>query len=102
MACRRDASGCFAQTQWFSVGLAPSQMFWQNILSGKKLDSDHFFTSATARTSGDVATKGCCVYSDLNMKWPERFEERLHIFAHGETFDVDAFLEKSTLRPDFV
>lgn len=36
------------------------------------------------------------------MKWPERFEERLHIIAHGERFDVDAFLTKSTLRPDFV
>ena len=36
------------------------------------------------------------------MVWPERFEERLHIIAHGERFDVDAFLGKSTLRPDFV
>jgi hypothetical protein len=36
------------------------------------------------------------------MLWPERFEERLHIIAHGERFDVDAFLGKSTLRPDFV
>jgi len=36
------------------------------------------------------------------MEWPERFEERLHIFAHGETLDVDAFLADSTLRPDFV
>jgi hypothetical protein len=36
------------------------------------------------------------------MEWPERFEERLHIFAHGETLDVDAFLANSTLRPDFV
>jgi hypothetical protein len=36
------------------------------------------------------------------MEWPERFEERLHILAHGETFDVDAFLANSTLRPDFV
>ncbi|MGA9979184.1 MAG: DUF4279 domain-containing protein [Candidatus Sulfotelmatobacter sp.] len=36
------------------------------------------------------------------MEWPERFEERLHIIAHGETFDVDGFLESSTLRPDFV
>jgi hypothetical protein len=41
------------------------------------------------------------VYSDT-MEWPERFEERLHIFAHGETLDVDAFLADSTLRPDFV
>ncbi|HSY89940.1 MAG TPA: DUF4279 domain-containing protein [Candidatus Binatus sp.] len=36
------------------------------------------------------------------MLWPERFEERLHIFAHGERFDVDAFLANSSLRPDFV
>lgn len=36
------------------------------------------------------------------MEWPERFEERLHIFAQGEAFDVDAFLANSTLRPDFV
>lgn len=36
------------------------------------------------------------------MGWPERFEERLHIFAHGEPLDVDAFLANSTLRPDFV
>ena len=35
-------------------------------------------------------------------RWPERFSERLHIFAHGETFDVDAFLATSTLRPDYV
>ena len=34
--------------------------------------------------------------------WPQRFEERLHIFAHGETFDVDAFLENSRLHPDYV
>jgi hypothetical protein len=36
------------------------------------------------------------------MRWPDRFDERLHIFAHGETFDVDAFTATSTLRPDFV
>jgi hypothetical protein len=36
------------------------------------------------------------------MEWPERFQERLHIIAHGEKFDVDAFLANSTLRPDFV
>jgi len=36
------------------------------------------------------------------MVWPQRFEERLHIIAHGERFDVDAFLRESTLRPDFV
>ena len=34
--------------------------------------------------------------------WPDRFAERLHIFALGESFDVDAFLEQSPLRPDFV
>jgi hypothetical protein len=34
--------------------------------------------------------------------WPERFEERLHIFALGESFDVDAFLAQSTLCPSFV
>jgi hypothetical protein len=36
------------------------------------------------------------------MEWPERFSERFHIIAHGERFDVDSFLAKSTLRPDFV
>lgn len=36
------------------------------------------------------------------MVWPERFQERLHIIAHGEKFDVDAFLASSTLRPHFV
>lgn len=36
------------------------------------------------------------------MKWPDRFSERFHIFAHGPTFDVGAFLATSTLRPDFV
>src|SRR5262249_49464062 len=25
-----------------------------------------------------------------------------HLFAHGEAFDVDAFLQASTLRPDYV
>jgi hypothetical protein len=34
--------------------------------------------------------------------WPDRFSERFHIFALGESFDVDAFLSKSTLHPDFV
>jgi len=34
--------------------------------------------------------------------WPERFSEQLHIFAHGETFDVDAFLAASTLHPHYV
>ena len=39
---------------------------------------------------------------ELQLPWPHRFSERLHIFAHGETFDVDGFLAASTLRPDFV
>jgi hypothetical protein len=34
--------------------------------------------------------------------WPQRFDERLHIFAYGETFDADAFLTTSTLHPDYV
>ena len=34
--------------------------------------------------------------------WPERFSERLLIFAHGEAFDVDAFLAASALNPDYV
>jgi hypothetical protein len=34
--------------------------------------------------------------------WPDRFSERFHIFAHGETFDVDAFLATSTIHPDYV
>lgn len=34
--------------------------------------------------------------------WPDRFSERFHIFALGESFDVDAFLAQSALRPDFV
>lgn len=34
--------------------------------------------------------------------WPDRFSERFHIFALGETFDVDAFLAQSSLRPDFI
>jgi len=36
------------------------------------------------------------------LPWPDRFEERLHIFALGESFDVDAFLAESVLRPEFV
>src|SRR5262245_20835255 len=34
--------------------------------------------------------------------WPDRFHERFHIFAHGEGFDVEAFLATSPLRPDYV
>ena len=34
--------------------------------------------------------------------WPDKFSERFHIFALGETFDVDAFLAQSSLHPDFV
>lgn len=36
------------------------------------------------------------------MVWPDRFNERFHIIAHGERFNVDAFLRTSTLHPDFV
>ncbi len=36
------------------------------------------------------------------IPWPDRFSERFHIFAHGETFDVDAFLASSTLQPNYV
>ena len=36
------------------------------------------------------------------LPWPDRFEQRLHIFALGESFDVDAFLEQSKLKPDYV
>lgn len=38
----------------------------------------------------------------MNQAWHNRFSERFHIFALGETFDVDAFLAQSSLRPDFV
>ena len=34
--------------------------------------------------------------------WPDGFSQRLHIFAVGTSFDVDAFLAQSPLRPDFV
>lgn len=37
-----------------------------------------------------------------NQSWPDKFSERFHIFALGETFDVDAFLARSSLDPDFV
>ena len=37
-----------------------------------------------------------------NQVWPKKFSERFHIFALGETFDVDAFLAQSSLSPDFV
>jgi hypothetical protein len=37
-----------------------------------------------------------------NQGWPDKFSERFHIFALGETFDVDAFLARSSLHPDFV
>ena len=36
------------------------------------------------------------------LPWPDRFSERFHIFAHGEAFDVDAFLATSKLHPDYV
>jgi hypothetical protein len=38
----------------------------------------------------------------LAPPWPDRFSERFHIFAHSETFDVDAFLATSTLRLDYI
>ena len=34
--------------------------------------------------------------------WLDRFDQRFHIFALGESLDVDAFLAQSPLRPDFV
>ena len=40
--------------------------------------------------------------SNEQQSWPENFDERFHIFALGEAFDVDAFQAESTLRPDFV
>lgn len=41
--------------------------------------------------------------NDQNRQvWPEQFSERFHIFALGESFDVDAFLANSPLRPDFI
>ena len=39
---------------------------------------------------------------EKRQSWPDRFSERFHIFALGETFDVDAFLAQSSLRPDFI
>ncbi|MGO9775565.1 MAG: hypothetical protein ACLQGT_08875 [Terracidiphilus sp.] len=36
------------------------------------------------------------------LPWPDRFEERFHIFALGEAFDVDSFLATSKLHPDYV
>lgn len=36
------------------------------------------------------------------LPWSERFSERFHIFALGETFDVDRFLATSKLDPDYV
>jgi hypothetical protein len=38
----------------------------------------------------------------LPPPFPDRFSERCHIFAHGDKFDVDAFMATSTLRPDYV
>jgi hypothetical protein len=40
--------------------------------------------------------------SEKQLPWPERFSERFHIFGLGKTFDVDAFLATSRLRPSFV
>jgi hypothetical protein len=50
-----------------------------------------------------VQKSGVAYYMALKRQpWPNRFSERFHIFALGETFDVDAFLAQSTLHPDFV
>ena len=40
--------------------------------------------------------------NQVRQSWPDRFYERFHIFALGESFDVDAFLGQSSLQPDFV
>ena len=37
-----------------------------------------------------------------HQPWPEDFGERFHLFALGESFDVDAFLASSTLTPSYV
>jgi hypothetical protein len=42
------------------------------------------------------------IRSRLPPPFPDRFSERFHIFAHGDKFDVDAFIATSTLRPDYV
>jgi hypothetical protein len=34
--------------------------------------------------------------------WPDWFSERFHIFALGESYDLDAFLAQWPLDPSFV
>ena len=36
------------------------------------------------------------------VRWADGFSERFHLFAHGEAFDIDAFLATTTLHPDHV
>jgi hypothetical protein len=50
----------------------------------------------------DVERKKRQIRSRLPPPFPERFSERCHIIAHGEKFDVDAFLATSSLRPDYL
>ena len=42
------------------------------------------------------------IRSRLPHPFPDRFSERFHIIAHGDKFDVDAFIATSSLRPDYV
>jgi hypothetical protein len=42
------------------------------------------------------------IRSRLPPPFPDRFSERFHIIAHGDKFDVDAFMATSSLRPDYV
>ena len=42
------------------------------------------------------------IRSRLPPPFPDRFYERFHIIAHGDKFDVDAFIATSSLRPDYV
>jgi hypothetical protein len=42
------------------------------------------------------------IRSRLPPPFPDRFYERFHIIAHGDKFDVDAFMATSSLRPDYV
>ncbi|HET9409991.1 MAG TPA: hypothetical protein VFO39_22330 [Candidatus Sulfotelmatobacter sp.] len=41
------------------------------------------------------------IRSRLPPPFPDRFSERFHIIAHGDKFDVDAFMATSSLRPDY-
>jgi hypothetical protein len=42
------------------------------------------------------------IRSRIPPPFPDRFSERFHIFAHGDKFDVDAFMAASKFRPDYV